>query len=129
MRDKYFLAWGRDADENGPERDDTIGKIVSIESFSSNSKSSASMVTTSGRSARFCHRSTSWSFATPCSSKRSQPPRITTKRYVPTLRPRKLGSTGVEIRWSISGRLDLSGANLSLPAAAASRPVPASATR
>jgi hypothetical protein len=28
----YFLAWGRDADENGPERDDTIGKIVSIES-------------------------------------------------------------------------------------------------
>jgi hypothetical protein len=32
MRDKYFLAWGRDADENGPERDDTIGKIVSIES-------------------------------------------------------------------------------------------------
>jgi hypothetical protein len=31
-RDKYFLAWGRDADENGPERDDTIGKIVSIES-------------------------------------------------------------------------------------------------
>jgi hypothetical protein len=33
MRDKYFLAWGRDADENGPERDDTIGKIVSIESY------------------------------------------------------------------------------------------------
>jgi hypothetical protein len=32
MRDKYFLAWGRDADENGPERDDTIGKIVSIKS-------------------------------------------------------------------------------------------------
>jgi hypothetical protein len=32
MRDKYFLAWGRDGDENGPERDDTIGKIVSIES-------------------------------------------------------------------------------------------------
>ena len=32
MRDKYFLAWGREADENGPERDDTIGKIVSIES-------------------------------------------------------------------------------------------------
>jgi hypothetical protein len=33
MRDKYFLAWGRQADENGPERDDTIGKIVSIEGF------------------------------------------------------------------------------------------------
>ena len=33
LRDKYFLAWGREADENGPERDDTIGKIVSIESF------------------------------------------------------------------------------------------------
>jgi hypothetical protein len=33
MRDKYFLAWGREADENGPESDDTIGKIVSIESF------------------------------------------------------------------------------------------------
>jgi hypothetical protein len=32
MRDKYFLAWGRDAYENGPERDDTIGKIVSSES-------------------------------------------------------------------------------------------------
>jgi hypothetical protein len=32
MCDKYFPAWGRDADENGPERDDTIGKIVSIES-------------------------------------------------------------------------------------------------
>jgi hypothetical protein len=32
MRGKYFLAWGRDADENCPERDDTIGKIVSIES-------------------------------------------------------------------------------------------------
>ena len=32
MRDKYFLAWGREADENGPERDDTIGKIVGIES-------------------------------------------------------------------------------------------------
>jgi hypothetical protein len=33
MRDKYFLAWGRNADEYGPERDDTVGKIVSIESF------------------------------------------------------------------------------------------------
>jgi hypothetical protein len=32
MRDRYFLAWGREADESGPERDDTIGKIVSIES-------------------------------------------------------------------------------------------------
>jgi hypothetical protein len=33
MRDKYFLAWGRNADEYGPERDDTVGKSVSIESF------------------------------------------------------------------------------------------------
>ncbi len=33
MIDKYFLAWGREADENGPEREDTIGRIVSMESY------------------------------------------------------------------------------------------------
>jgi hypothetical protein len=32
MRDKYFLAWGRAADDYGPECDDVIGKIVTIES-------------------------------------------------------------------------------------------------
>jgi hypothetical protein len=74
----------------------TLGQLpgpATPRAVTSNSKSSASTVTTSSKSAPFCHRSTGWSFASPCSSKRSPPPRITTKRYVPTLRPRKLGST------------------------------------
>jgi hypothetical protein len=32
MHGKYFLAWGRAADDYGPECDDAIGKIVTIES-------------------------------------------------------------------------------------------------
>jgi hypothetical protein len=32
MRGKYFLAWGRDADDYGPACDDAIGKIVTVES-------------------------------------------------------------------------------------------------
>ena len=111
------MAWGRDADENGPERDDTIGKIVSIESRFVELE----ILSVNGhdieQEGTILLSLDEVGLATPCSSKRSRPPKITTKRYVPTLRARKLGSTGVEIRWSISERLDLSGANLSLPAA------------
>jgi hypothetical protein len=126
MRDKYFLAWGRDADENGPERDDTIGKIVSIESFfveleifSVNGHDIGQECTILSSLDELELRDTVF-FKTLTAAKDHY------KKVRAALRPRKLGSTGVEIRWSISGRLDLSGANLSLPAAA-SRPVPASA--
>ena len=96
-------------------QENSDGDVVSIESCFVELETSASTVPTSSKRAPSCHHSMSWSFATPCFSKRSKRPRITTRRYVPTLRTRKLGSTGVEIRWSISGRLDLSGANLPPP--------------
>ena len=115
MRDKYFLAWGRDADENGPERDYTIGKIVSIEScfveleiLSVNGHNIEQEYTVLSSLDELELRDTVF-------FKRSKRPRITTSRYVPTLRARKLGSTGVEIRWSISGGLDLGGARRLIP--------------
>jgi hypothetical protein len=111
MRDKYFLASGRDADENGPERDDTIGKIVSIEScfveleiLSVNGHDIEQEYTVLSSLDELELRDTVF-FKTLEAAKDHY------KKYVPTLRARKLGSTGVEIRWSISERLYLSGAN------------------
>jgi hypothetical protein len=125
MRDKYFLAWGRDADENGPERDDTIGKIVSIENcfveleiLSVNGHDIEQEGTILSSLDELELRDTVF-FQTLEAAKDHY------KKVRADIASKEAGSTGVEIRWSISGRLDLSGANLSLPAA--TRRVPASA--
>jgi len=90
MRDKYFLAWGRDADENGPERD-IESYFVELEILSVNGHDIEQKYNVLSSLDELELRDTVF-------FKTLDAPRITTRRYVPTLRARKLGSTGVEIK-------------------------------